>query len=182
MAERLVPLPATLLARVWSPVPDRPMIIVEKLALFCIPASGGTLQALQLHCTVRLKLCSSQGLWRLWGRLICQCRPSPGLGSNSEVKTAKSKGVPASCGLGLRRTWNSAWESLHKFVSPKLFKKKTLSGKGGQQQGLLFSCTENTQLWHPILAKCDTSLVLLLKYWNGGYVSDRFQFSGWKQH
>jgi hypothetical protein len=52
MAERLVPLPATQVARVRFPVPDRPTISVEKLALLCNPASGGTLQALQLHCII----------------------------------------------------------------------------------------------------------------------------------
>jgi hypothetical protein len=31
------------------------MISVEKLALFCNPASGGTLQALLLHCIVGYK-------------------------------------------------------------------------------------------------------------------------------
>jgi hypothetical protein len=56
------------------------------------------------------------------GRLDCRCRPLPGPESDSEVKTDESKGVPASCGLGLRRTWNSAWKSLCKFVAPKLFK------------------------------------------------------------
>jgi hypothetical protein len=38
-------------------------------------------------------------------------------------KTYKSKGVPASCGLGLRRTWISAWKSLRKFVTPELFQR-----------------------------------------------------------
>jgi hypothetical protein len=52
MAERLVPLSAMQLAQVRSPVPVRPTISVEKLALFCNPASGGTLQELQLHCIV----------------------------------------------------------------------------------------------------------------------------------
>jgi hypothetical protein len=35
MAERLLPLPVTQAARVLLPVPARPMISVEKLALFC---------------------------------------------------------------------------------------------------------------------------------------------------
>jgi hypothetical protein len=48
MAERLALLPATQLARVWSPVPARPTISVEKLALFCNPASGTRSHALQL--------------------------------------------------------------------------------------------------------------------------------------
>jgi hypothetical protein len=47
----------------------------------------------------------------------------PGPESDSEVKTDKSKGVPASCGLGPHRTWNTAWESLRKFVSPELFQR-----------------------------------------------------------
>jgi hypothetical protein len=42
MAKRTVPLLATQVARVRFPVPARPMFRVEKLALFCIPASGGT--------------------------------------------------------------------------------------------------------------------------------------------
>jgi hypothetical protein len=52
MAERLLPLSATQMARVRSLVLARPTISVDKLALFCNPASGGTLQALQLHCVV----------------------------------------------------------------------------------------------------------------------------------
>jgi hypothetical protein len=47
----------------------------------------------------------------------------------SEVKTDKSKGVPASCGLGPRRTWNSAWKSLSKFVSPELFQRINTKNK-----------------------------------------------------
>jgi hypothetical protein len=42
MAERLVPLLATKVARVQFPVPARPKFRVEKVALFCNPASGGT--------------------------------------------------------------------------------------------------------------------------------------------
>jgi hypothetical protein len=42
MAERLVPLLATQVARVQFPVLARPTFRVEKVALFCNPASGGT--------------------------------------------------------------------------------------------------------------------------------------------
>jgi hypothetical protein len=42
MAERLVPLLATLVARVRFPVPARLTFRGEKLALFCDPASEGT--------------------------------------------------------------------------------------------------------------------------------------------
>jgi hypothetical protein len=42
MAERLVPLPASQVARVRFPVPARPTFRVEKMSLFCNPASGGT--------------------------------------------------------------------------------------------------------------------------------------------
>jgi hypothetical protein len=42
MAERLVPLLATQVARVRFPVPARPTFTVEKVALFCNPASVGT--------------------------------------------------------------------------------------------------------------------------------------------
>jgi hypothetical protein len=42
MAERIVPLLATQVAVVGFPVPDRPTLRVEKVALFCNPASGGT--------------------------------------------------------------------------------------------------------------------------------------------
>jgi hypothetical protein len=69
--------------------------------------------------------------------------PSPG--SASKVKTDKSEGVPASCGLSLRRTWNAAWESLYKFVSPELFqkiyaiKKKSIFAKNNNRAYLL--CT-----------------------------------------
>jgi hypothetical protein len=48
-----------------------PTISVEKLALFCNPASGGTLQALQLHCLVRFLFkkssCKSEGVPASWG-------------------------------------------------------------------------------------------------------------------
>jgi hypothetical protein len=42
MAERLATLLATQVARVLFLVPARPMFRVEKVALFCKPASGGT--------------------------------------------------------------------------------------------------------------------------------------------
>jgi hypothetical protein len=42
MAERLVPLLASQVARVRFPVPDRPRFSVEKVTIFCNPASGGT--------------------------------------------------------------------------------------------------------------------------------------------
>jgi hypothetical protein len=42
MAERLVTLLATQVARVQFPVPARPTFRVEKVALFCNSASGGT--------------------------------------------------------------------------------------------------------------------------------------------
>jgi hypothetical protein len=42
MAKRLVPLLATQVARVRFLVPARPTFRVEKVALFCHPASGGT--------------------------------------------------------------------------------------------------------------------------------------------
>jgi hypothetical protein len=38
---RLATLPATQVAWVRIPVPSRPTLRVEKVALFCIPASGG---------------------------------------------------------------------------------------------------------------------------------------------
>jgi hypothetical protein len=42
MAERIVPLLATQVARVGFPVLAIPTFRVEKVALFCNPASGGT--------------------------------------------------------------------------------------------------------------------------------------------
>jgi hypothetical protein len=42
MTERLVPLLATQVARFRFLVPARPTFRVEKVALFCNPASGGT--------------------------------------------------------------------------------------------------------------------------------------------
>jgi hypothetical protein len=42
MVERLAILPATQVTRVQFPVPARPTFRVEKVALFCNPASGGT--------------------------------------------------------------------------------------------------------------------------------------------
>jgi hypothetical protein len=96
MAEHL----ATLLAR--------PTFRVEKVALFCRPASGGTFSstAIEIIKWVNFFVVASS-LWRLGGRLDCRCRPLPGPESESEVKTYKSEGVPASCGLGPDRTWNT---------------------------------------------------------------------------
>jgi hypothetical protein len=45
MAERLVPMLATQVARVRFPVPARSTFRVEKVAFFCNPASGGTLSS-----------------------------------------------------------------------------------------------------------------------------------------
>jgi hypothetical protein len=42
MAERLVPLLTTQMAQVRFPVPSMPTFRVEKVSLFCYPASGGT--------------------------------------------------------------------------------------------------------------------------------------------
>jgi hypothetical protein len=60
MAELLVTLSATQVARARSPVPARPTISVEKLAPFCNPMSGITLQAQQLHSIVEYKNCTSK--------------------------------------------------------------------------------------------------------------------------
>jgi hypothetical protein len=49
MAERLETLPAMQVARVRFPVPARPTFSVEKVAVFCNPASGASSQALQLR-------------------------------------------------------------------------------------------------------------------------------------
>jgi hypothetical protein len=48
MAERLETLPAMQVARVRFPVPAGPTFSVEKVALFCNPASGARFQVLQL--------------------------------------------------------------------------------------------------------------------------------------
>jgi hypothetical protein len=45
MAERLVPLLVTQVALVRFPIPARPTFKWKKLALFCNPASGGTLSS-----------------------------------------------------------------------------------------------------------------------------------------
>jgi hypothetical protein len=45
MAERVVPLFTTQVARVRFPVPARPMFRVVKVSLFCNSASGGTLSS-----------------------------------------------------------------------------------------------------------------------------------------
>jgi hypothetical protein len=39
------------------------------------------------------------------------------------------------------------------------------AGKGGPRQGALSICTENVQLWHPYLAKADTSKTFEIWYW-----------------
>jgi hypothetical protein len=61
-----------------------------KIGFFWNPASRGASQALQLHCIVGLKLCSSQGLWRLRGGMTVGAEPwqVPGL-------TLKSKQLKA---------------------------------------------------------------------------------------
>jgi hypothetical protein len=46
---------AAQIARVRSPVPDRPTISVEKLSLFCNPASGGTFSSTAIEIINRLK-------------------------------------------------------------------------------------------------------------------------------
>jgi hypothetical protein len=51
-----MPLPATQVAWVRSYVPARPTISVEKLALFCNPASGGTFSSNAIEIIRRLKL------------------------------------------------------------------------------------------------------------------------------
>jgi hypothetical protein len=55
MAERFEPLPVTQVACVRSPVPGRPTISVEKLALFCNPASGSTFSSTAIAIINRLK-------------------------------------------------------------------------------------------------------------------------------
>jgi hypothetical protein len=55
MAERLVPLLATQVARVPITVPARPTISVKKVALFCNPASGGTFSSTAIEIINRLK-------------------------------------------------------------------------------------------------------------------------------
>jgi hypothetical protein len=50
------------------------------------------------------------------------------------LKTDKSEGIPSSCGPGPGRKWNSAWDSLSKFVSPKLFQAKNPIKKRGAQK------------------------------------------------
>jgi hypothetical protein len=124
MAERLATLVATQVVQVQFPVPDRPKFRVEKVALFCNPASGGTfsITAIEIIKWVRMFAVVSS-LRRLGARLDCRCRPLPGPKSDSEVKTDESKGFPTSSGLGPRRTWNTAWKSLRKFVTPELFQR-----------------------------------------------------------
>jgi hypothetical protein len=51
MAERLATLLATQVARVGFPVPARPMFRVEKVALFCNPASEATFSSTAIEIT-----------------------------------------------------------------------------------------------------------------------------------
>jgi hypothetical protein len=53
--EHLAALFSSQVARVRSPVPARPMISVEKLALFCDLASGGTLSSTAIESINSLK-------------------------------------------------------------------------------------------------------------------------------
>jgi hypothetical protein len=48
-----------------------------------------------------------------------------------------------------------------------------------QQQKALMVYSENVQLWHPFLAKSDTSDTF--EIWEGGYLAWRFQFLGRKR-
>jgi hypothetical protein len=56
MAERLVSLLATQTSRVRFTVPARPMFRVEKVALFCDPASEGTFSSTAIEIIKRVKL------------------------------------------------------------------------------------------------------------------------------
>jgi hypothetical protein len=55
-----VPLPATQVARIRSPISDSPTISVEKVALFCNPASGGTFSSNAFEIINRLKFAVAQ--------------------------------------------------------------------------------------------------------------------------
>jgi hypothetical protein len=55
MAERLVPLLATQVARFRFPVPARPTFRVEMVSLFCNPASGGTFSSSAIEIINGLK-------------------------------------------------------------------------------------------------------------------------------
>jgi hypothetical protein len=59
MAERLATLPAMYVARVRFPVPARPTFRVDKVALFCNPASGGTFSSTAIEIIKWAKICSS---------------------------------------------------------------------------------------------------------------------------
>jgi hypothetical protein len=52
MVERLETLPAKQVTWGSIPGPGQTYVYCGKVALFCNPASGGTLRALQLHCIV----------------------------------------------------------------------------------------------------------------------------------
>jgi hypothetical protein len=60
MAERLAPLPSTQEAQVRSPVPARPTISVEKVALFSNPALGTRSLSTAIEIINRLKICSRE--------------------------------------------------------------------------------------------------------------------------
>jgi hypothetical protein len=123
-SQRLATLLATQVARVRFPVPASPTFRVEKVAFFSNPASGGTFSSTANEILKWVKtIAVASSLWRLRGRLDCPCRPLPGSESDSDVKTDKTKGVPASCGLGPRRMWGTAWKSLCKFVTTELFQR-----------------------------------------------------------
>jgi hypothetical protein len=78
MAERLVPLLATQVARVGLLVPARPTFRVEKVALFCNPASRGTFSStaieiikwVKFFAVLKAKVISHLEAWVRVGRGI----------------------------------------------------------------------------------------------------------------
>jgi hypothetical protein len=66
---------------------------VEKVALFCNPASGGMFSSTAIEIIKWVKFFAVAGsLWKLRGRLDFRCRPLPGPESYSEEK--KQVGAP----------------------------------------------------------------------------------------
>jgi hypothetical protein len=104
IADRLTPLRVTQVDRVSGPA--RPTISAKKMP-FLLPCVRGHVASTANALYNWIKNCSSQSLWGAWNVGAEPPPPPPPLGpeSDSKVKTDESKGFPASCGLGTRRTW-----------------------------------------------------------------------------
>jgi hypothetical protein len=88
-----VPLLATQMARVRFPVPIRPMISVDNVALSCNPASGGTFSSTVIEIINRIKFAVAKA--KMFPHLEAWVRVGRGIpnvkGHNSVLRLRNSK-------------------------------------------------------------------------------------------